>query len=157
MVHRKKTMKIPYSKENPGAKAVLLSGPPGIGKSTVAGVVARAQGYDILELNASDTRSKKTLKEELGDVLDNSVLFMKHDKKGDHGRCHPPPEPRNLSTVSLTSYRLPDASVAPRSHGSEQACGDHGRGGRHVGQRPRRHAGAHPPHQDLQGPHHLHL
>jgi replication factor C subunit 1 len=30
--HNKKTIKIPFSKENPGAKAALLSGPPGIGK-----------------------------------------------------------------------------------------------------------------------------
>lgn len=29
-VHIRKTIKIPYSKENPGAKMVLLSGPPGI-------------------------------------------------------------------------------------------------------------------------------
>ena len=31
-MHIKKTVKVPFSKENPGAKAVLLSGPPGIGK-----------------------------------------------------------------------------------------------------------------------------
>jgi DNA polymerase III delta prime subunit len=106
MVHRKKTMKIPYSKENPGAKAVLLSGPPGIGKSTVAGVVARAQGYDILELNASDTRSKKTLKQELGDVLDNSVLFMKQDQKGDHGRCSPRASQPLQQSVSVCMFCL---------------------------------------------------
>jgi hypothetical protein len=35
-VHLKKTEKVPFSKENPGARAALLSGPPGIGKSTVA-------------------------------------------------------------------------------------------------------------------------
>lgn len=31
-VHIKKSIKIPFAKENPGAKAVLISGPPGIGK-----------------------------------------------------------------------------------------------------------------------------
>jgi len=34
----------PYSKENPGAKAALLSGPPGIGKTTTATIVARQEG-----------------------------------------------------------------------------------------------------------------
>lgn len=56
-VHLKKTTKPPpYSKENPGAKAALLSGPPGIGKTTSATLVARSLGYEVLELNASDVR-----------------------------------------------------------------------------------------------------
>jgi hypothetical protein len=46
-VHLKKTEKIPFSKENPGARAALLSGPPGIGKSTVAALAAREGGYDV--------------------------------------------------------------------------------------------------------------
>jgi replication factor C subunit 1 len=47
-VHLKKTRKIPFSKENPGAKAVLLSGPPGIGKTTVATLAAAYMGYETL-------------------------------------------------------------------------------------------------------------
>ncbi len=30
-----------YTRENPGAKAALISGPPGIGKSTVAVLLAK--------------------------------------------------------------------------------------------------------------------
>lgn len=41
--------------------AVLLSGPPGIGKTTAAHVVAKTNGYEALEFNASDVRSKKIL------------------------------------------------------------------------------------------------
>ena len=39
------------------AAAALLTGPPGIGKTTVAHAVARAAGYDVVEFNASDERS----------------------------------------------------------------------------------------------------
>jgi replication factor C subunit 1 len=69
-VHLTKTVKVPFSKDNPGAKAILLSGPPGIGKTTVATLIAREFNYDVLELNASDTRNKK----DVGDHLSDAVL-----------------------------------------------------------------------------------
>ena len=36
---------------------VLITGPPGIGKTTVAHLVAQSCGYDVIERNASDERS----------------------------------------------------------------------------------------------------
>jgi len=39
-------------------KAVLMSGPPGLGKTSSANIVARALGFTVLEVNASDTRGK---------------------------------------------------------------------------------------------------
>lgn len=55
-------------------KAALLSGSPGVGKTTTATLAAREAGYSILEMNASDTRSKKSLKEEVAEMLGNLTL-----------------------------------------------------------------------------------
>jgi replication factor C subunit 1 len=68
-VHLRHSVKVPFSKENPGARAVLLSGPPGIGKSTVAGLAAKEMGYDVMELNASDTRNKKEIEAQLSGAV----------------------------------------------------------------------------------------
>ncbi|RPB04537.1 DNA replication factor C, large subunit [Choiromyces venosus 120613-1] len=58
-----------------GARAVMIYGPPGIGKTTAAHLVAKLEGYDIVESNASDTRSKKFMEEKLRGVLDNRSLL----------------------------------------------------------------------------------
>ncbi|CAB1111626.1 unnamed protein product [Ectocarpus sp. CCAP 1310/34] len=69
-----KGAKAPTGKDNPGARAALLSGVPGVGKSSTATLVAREMGYHVMELNASDTRSKRSLSEELASVIGNKVL-----------------------------------------------------------------------------------
>jgi replication factor C subunit 1 len=55
-------------------RAVMLHGPPGIGKTTAAHLVAKLEGYDIVERNASDTRSKKLMEEGLRGVLSTNSL-----------------------------------------------------------------------------------
>lgn len=55
-------------------RAVLLSGPPGIGKTTMAHMACKQAGFDIVEMNASDTRNKKTLHDEVREVINNSSL-----------------------------------------------------------------------------------
>uniref|UniRef100_A0ABK9MQN0 Replication factor C subunit 1 n=1 Tax=Glossina morsitans morsitans TaxID=37546 RepID=A0ABK9MQN0_GLOMM len=66
----------PWAKNDDGSyyKAALLSGPPGIGKSTTANLVCKELGFDIVEFNASDTRSKRLLKEEVSELLSNKSL-----------------------------------------------------------------------------------
>ncbi|EGF81020.1 hypothetical protein BATDEDRAFT_653, partial [Batrachochytrium dendrobatidis JAM81] len=49
-------------------RACLLSGSPGLGKTTSAHLVARLEDFDVVEFNASDVRSKKALDESTGTV-----------------------------------------------------------------------------------------
>lgn len=66
----------PWAKNDDGAyyKAALLSGPPGVGKTTTATLVCKELGFDTVEFNASDTRSKRLLKEEVSELLSNTTL-----------------------------------------------------------------------------------
>jgi replication factor C subunit 1 len=56
-------------------RAVMIHGPPGIGKTTAAHLVAKLEGYDIVESNASDTRSKKLIETSLKGVLSTTSLM----------------------------------------------------------------------------------
>ncbi|KAL3258197.1 hypothetical protein ABHI18_006232 [Aspergillus niger] len=55
-------------------RSVMIHGPPGIGKTTAAHLVAKLEGYDVVETNASDTRSKKLVENGLLGVLDTTSL-----------------------------------------------------------------------------------
>lgn len=57
------------------SRAAMLSGPPGVGKTTSARVVANACGYEIIEYNASDDRGKSIIesqshKSQLGALIE---------------------------------------------------------------------------------------
>lgn len=66
--------------KNPGKdgsgkyRSVMIHGPPGIGKTTAAHLVANLEGYDVLESNASDTRSKKLVENGIMGILDTTSL-----------------------------------------------------------------------------------
>lgn len=64
-------------------RAILVHGPPGIGKTTAAHLVAKKLGYDVLEQNASDVRSKNLLNSRVGNALGNSsvVGYFSKDTK----------------------------------------------------------------------------
>lgn len=70
-------------------RAVMIHGPPGIGKTTAAHLAANLEEYDIVESNASDTRSKKLVETGLKGVLDTTSLlgyFAGHGKKVEAGK-----------------------------------------------------------------------
>ena len=64
-----------FTKWKKGTKPILLVGPPGIGKTTIAYLSAKQFGYDLIGLNASDVRSKSRISEILSPVLGNVSLF----------------------------------------------------------------------------------
>ena len=80
-----------FTKWKKGTKPLLLVGPPGIGKTTIAYLTAKQFGYDMIGLNASDVRSKSRINEILSPVLGNvSVLGIPmifiDEVDGIHGR-----------------------------------------------------------------------
>ncbi|KAL2190242.1 hypothetical protein L209DRAFT_777650 [Thermothelomyces heterothallicus CBS 203.75] len=71
----------PPEEEKPHRKILVLHGPPGLGKTTLAHVCARQAGYEVMEINASDERSKDVVKGRIRTSLaTESVKTVEHKK-----------------------------------------------------------------------------
>ncbi|KAI8055842.1 hypothetical protein BDF22DRAFT_672478 [Syncephalis plumigaleata] len=53
----------------PDKKILMLTGPPGLGKTSLAHIIARQAGYTPFEINASDDRTGTTVQDRLRTVL----------------------------------------------------------------------------------------
>jgi len=73
--NRQHNFKLPGADGSGTFRAIIIHGPPGIGKTTAAHLAAKLEGYDVIESNASDTRSKKLVESGLREVLNNSSLL----------------------------------------------------------------------------------
>jgi replication factor C subunit 1 len=51
-----------FNKKDRGHNGILLAGPPGIGKTTIAHLIPQSLGYQVQEFNASDCRSALAIK-----------------------------------------------------------------------------------------------
>tara|TARA_B100001175_G_scaffold312987_1_gene319878 strand:- start:1621 stop:3144 length:1524 start_codon:yes stop_codon:yes gene_type:complete len=62
---------------NPKKKGILLVGPPGVGKTTVARAIANDLGWTVIELNASDSRNAAAIRKAATQGSTHRSLF--HD------------------------------------------------------------------------------
>ncbi len=53
---------------------LLITGPPGVGKTTIAYALAESNGWELLELNATDSRNKKSIEKALGAASTTTTL-----------------------------------------------------------------------------------
>jgi replication factor C large subunit len=83
-----------FKEGNAKKKALLLYGPPGSGKTSAAYALTRELGYEIIETNASDIRTKEKIERVVGFASNLASIFPQQEGKiilvdeidGIHGR-----------------------------------------------------------------------
>ncbi|EAY10517.1 differentiation specific element binding protein, putative [Trichomonas vaginalis G3] len=76
---------ITFSKQD--KKAVLISGPPGIGKTSTALLLAKSRGYHVVEYNASDVRNKAAI-EDIAKTLFNGKTLYSFTQQNTNNKQH---------------------------------------------------------------------
>lgn len=60
---------------NKAGKPILLSGSPGVGKSTLVYALAGSMGWPVVEMNASDLRDEDSVRRIVGEASSSNTLF----------------------------------------------------------------------------------
>ncbi|CAE6468219.1 unnamed protein product [Rhizoctonia solani] len=59
----------------PRERILLLSGPPGLGKTTLAHIVGKQAGYGVAEINASDARTGSIVDDKIRPILESGTAM----------------------------------------------------------------------------------
>ena len=65
----------PTASKRPEKPLLLIAGPPGLGKTTLAHVAAAHAGYRTIEINSSDDRTAKVLRQRIKDATEVQSVF----------------------------------------------------------------------------------
>lgn len=82
--------------EKPHRKILMLTGAPGLGKTTLAHVCARQAGYEVMEINASDDRSQNVVKNQIRTALGTETV-----KTVQHTKLQPGQQPKVARPVCV--------------------------------------------------------
>jgi organic radical activating enzyme len=74
LLQQSKKYKNPDKLQRPEKRILMLSGPPGLGKTTLAQVVARHCGYNTFEINASDDRTSAVFKSKIMTAIESKDI-----------------------------------------------------------------------------------
>lgn len=85
VITRRPGMKHQVEEEKPHRKILMLTGPPGLGKTTLAHVCAKQAGYEVLEVNASDDRSRDVVRNRIRTSLGTESVKNVTNSKGKDG------------------------------------------------------------------------
>ncbi|KAM9362545.1 chromosome transmission fidelity protein 18 homolog [Symphorus nematophorus] len=66
--------------KRPKFKVAMLSGPPGLGKTTLAHIIAKHAGYNVVEINASDDRSAEVFQKRIDTATQMKSVLGANEK-----------------------------------------------------------------------------